>query len=246
MTKEENSTDSVILPTDDTTTSGDITQLTSKNSDYIHSVTRQLMLAGKTDEQVKTILADIVPQILEAQRDDKTARSLFGTPTTFVSSYTTADKKQKEAVVYTDNAWLNWLDSVLLVFSLLAGVNGLTSLFQKGASGYGLTALILSSLAGGAALFTIANLQTAQRNPNAKKRFRGYYMLMMIASFVLWFGVTYGALLLPVSLNPQFPGAYLIVAAVVVFGIRYLLRRRYHIRPSLFSMSAAQERQNRK
>lgn len=47
-----------------------IEELTAKNKEYIHSVTKQLILVGKSDEEVKEILNDILPQIIEGQNQE--------------------------------------------------------------------------------------------------------------------------------------------------------------------------------
>ena len=51
-----------------------IEQLTAKNSEYVHNVTKQLMLLGKSDEEIKTILAEILPKIIEGQKEGILAR----------------------------------------------------------------------------------------------------------------------------------------------------------------------------
>ena len=73
-----------------------IEQLTAKNSEYVHAITRQLMLAGKSDEEVKVILDEILPQILEAQKSGTLARKLLGTPTEFVAQYHEEGAKSKD------------------------------------------------------------------------------------------------------------------------------------------------------
>lgn len=60
-----------------------IEELTAKNKEYIHSVTKQLILVGKSDEEVKEILNDILPQIIEGQKSGIIARKLLGAPTEF-------------------------------------------------------------------------------------------------------------------------------------------------------------------
>ena len=64
-----------------------IEELTAKNKEYIHSATKQLILVGKSDEEVKEILNDILPQIIEGQKSGIIARKLLGAPTEFVAQY---------------------------------------------------------------------------------------------------------------------------------------------------------------
>lgn len=45
----------------------DLQQLT-KNQEFIHIATNQLIKDGKTDEDIKTLLEEVIPTILENQK----------------------------------------------------------------------------------------------------------------------------------------------------------------------------------
>ena len=72
-----------------------IEQLTAKNSEYVHNVTKQLMLLGKSDEEIKTILAEILPKIIEGQKEGILARKLLGAPMEFATQYKPEEDKVK-------------------------------------------------------------------------------------------------------------------------------------------------------
>jgi uncharacterized membrane-anchored protein len=65
-----------------------IEQLTAKNSEYIHVVTRELVKIGKSDDEIKAILSDILPKIVEAQEQRVLAKDILGTPSEFTAQYT--------------------------------------------------------------------------------------------------------------------------------------------------------------
>lgn len=224
-----------------------LSTLTAKNSDYIHAITRQLILSGKTDTEVKDILADIVPQILESQKDGITARTLLGTPTDFVDQYKNKSGS-KEDKKYNDNPWLMWMDNSLLVYVLLAFMNGLMVSFEKNAatSTYGLAAIILSAITGGGALYIVYRMNYIEKDAEKKPSFRGHRTIVMIAALLVWFAVTFASFLLPSVINPHFSGEILLVSSIVVFAIRYWLRTQLKIQPSMAARVRKGKDQNKK
>ena len=53
-----------------------IDKLSKKNQEFIRIATHQLIEAGKTDEEIKVLLEEIIPTILENQSKGITARGL--------------------------------------------------------------------------------------------------------------------------------------------------------------------------
>ena len=46
----------------------DVQNLTKKNQEFINIVTHQLLQSGKSDEDIQTILAKTLPEIIEKQK----------------------------------------------------------------------------------------------------------------------------------------------------------------------------------
>ena len=46
----------------------DLNQLTKKNQEFIHIATNQLIRDGKSDEEIKAILADVLPTIVKKKK----------------------------------------------------------------------------------------------------------------------------------------------------------------------------------
>ena len=56
----------------------DIQKLTKKNQEFIHIATNQLIKDGKSDQEIKDILGNVIPELIENQKKGITGRGLFG------------------------------------------------------------------------------------------------------------------------------------------------------------------------
>lgn len=61
----------------------DIQKLTKKNQEFIHIATNQLIKDGKSDQEIKDILSDVIPELIknqkkESQAVDSLVLQLFG------------------------------------------------------------------------------------------------------------------------------------------------------------------------
>ena len=111
----------------------EINGLTKKNQEFIHIATNQLIKDGKSDSEIKELLEEILPTIIENQKNGITARNLYGAPSEWAASKSTSAKEKNDQVEYNENPWLMWVDSSLLMLAIIAGVNGLMNLFGQGA-----------------------------------------------------------------------------------------------------------------
>ncbi|MEY8537185.1 DUF1129 family protein [Lactococcus muris] len=206
-----------------------IEQLTAKNSEYVHSVTKQLMLLGKSDEEIKEILNEILPKIIEGQKEGILARKLLGAPVEFSTQYKIEDKAEHQEKEKNESPFLMWLDSALLFFGVISVVMGLMGLFQPQASVYGvLTTLASSALAGLVMYWMYKYFYSAQR---AQKKGKGFAMLAL--AMVAWAGVSVLVALLPKSINIVLTPYVTIVLGAAVMGIRFLIQRRFNVQSSM-------------
>lgn len=97
----------------------DLQQLTKKNQEFIHIATNQLIKEGKSDEEIKGLLEEILPTILEQQKNGLTARGLYGAPTEWAKGVTQSKNTEGKAPETNDNPWLMWIDSSLLILTIL-------------------------------------------------------------------------------------------------------------------------------
>ena len=163
-----------------------IEELTAKNKEYIHSVTKQLILVGKSDEEVKEILNDILPQIIEGQKSGIIARKLLGAPTEFVSQYQpkVADRPVSEK---NENPVLMWLDSSLLFLGFISLLNGVTALITSKAPVYGLITTILSAAVAGLVMYMMYRYFYRPKADNSRRswNWKGFAATTLSDSFGL-------------------------------------------------------------
>ena len=207
-----------------------IEQLTAKNSEYVHNVTKQLMLLGKSDEEIKTILAEILPKIIEGQKEGILARKLLGAPMEFATQYKPEeDKVKRQETAKNESPFLMWLDSALLFFGVISVVMGLMGLFQPQASVYGLlTTLASSALAGLVMYWMYKYFYSAQR---PQKKGKGFAMLAV--AMVAWAVVSVLVALLPKSINIVLAPYITIILGAAVMGIRFLIQRKFNVQSSM-------------
>lgn len=207
-----------------------IEQLTAKNSEYVHNVTKQLMLLGKSDEEIKKILAEILPKIIEGQKEGILARKLLGAPMEFATQYKPEeDKVKRQETAKNESPFLMWLDSALLFFGVISVVMGLMGLFQPQASVYGLlTTLASSALAGLVMYWMYKYFYSAQR---PQKKGKGFAMLAV--AMLAWAGVSVLVALLPKSINIVLAPYITIILGAAVMGIRFLIQRKFNVQSSM-------------
>ena len=207
-----------------------IQQLTAKNSEYVHNVTKQLMLLGKSDEEIKAILAEILPKIIEGQKEGILARKLLGAPMEFATQYKPEeDKVKRQETAKNESPFLMWLDSALLFFGVISVVMGLMGLFQPQASVYGLlTTLASSALAGLVMYWMYKYFYSAQR---PQKKGKGFAMLAV--AMLAWAGVSVLVALLPKSINIVLAPYITIILGAAVMGIRFLIQRKFNVQSSM-------------
>lgn len=211
-----------------------IEELTAKNKEYIHSVTKQLMLVGKTDEEIKIILNDILPQIIEAQKTGMLARKLLGAPTEFVQQYQpkTADKPVSEK---NENPGLMWLDSTLLFLGFISILNGIMSFVSSTTPVYGFVTVVLSSAVAGLVMYMMYRFFYKPKADGSRQKWNWKGFTATVLAVILWIIVTMLSGILPKSINFSLPAIALLVIGIVAFGVRWLLKRQYNIQSALVS-----------
>lgn len=205
--------------------------LTKKNQEFIHIATTKLIKDGKSDEEIKGLLEEILPSILESQKKGVTARSLYGAPTEWAASQTTV-AENNNTLPENDNPWLMWLDSSLLILAILGFVNGGMNLFTQG-SQYGLVTFIIVGFGVGAGIyfmyhFVYRHMGEGKQRPKIWKA-----ILVLLLATLAWSAIFFLANLIPASINPVLSPVANILIAAVAFGIRYLLKKKYNIRNAM-------------
>lgn len=207
-----------------------LNELTKKNQEFIHIATHQLIQDGKSDEEVKTLLLEILPDILENQKNGRTARSVFGAPTAWAKS-----KSPQETSTQTggtqdfsnDKPLYMWLSASLAIFAFIGIINGTVSLFSSTTALYGIISLLVVGFGGGAAMY--AMYYYVYRHMNKPKGERPKFLKswgIMSLVFILWLLSFTATSFLPSAINPQVPSIPLIIIGLLAWAAHYFFRDR--------------------
>lgn len=213
----------------------DLNKLSKKNQEFIHIATNQLIKNGKTDEEIKAALADIIPTILENQNKGITARQIYKAPTVWADSLT-AKEQIADKPAENDNPWLMWLDTSLFVFGIMGLVTGALSLFSPKAQTYGIVSHIILSISVGGmmyAMYYFVYRHMGKPKPERPNFLKSLAMLILVMlGIFLSFGIT---AFLPIAINPVLPAWITIIIGGIGLGARYLLKKRYNIKNAMTS-----------
>lgn len=207
-----------------------LTELTKKNQEFIHIATSQLIKDGKSDEEIKALLEEILPTILEHQKKGMTARNLFGAPSEWAASKT-VHAAATDQPADNDNPWLMWLDSSLLILALLGFVNGLMNLFNLGST-YGLLTFLVIGFGVGGGIYLMYHFVYRHMGKGERPKVWKAMFFLVVAT-LLWSFIFFLAALIPSAINPVLSPYITIVIGAAAFGIRYLLKKRYNIRNAM-------------
>lgn len=213
-----------------------LTDLTKKNQEFIHIATTQLIKDGKTDEEIKALLEEILPTILENQKKGITARGLYGAPSEWAASH-------RPPVVETierddnDNPWLMWLDASFFAMGALGLFTGLLNLFGRG-NQYGILTFFLTSFGVGAGIYFM--YYTVYRHMNGHNKPKMWKSLLYLTLTTgIWSLIFILAAYVPQAINPLLPAIPSLLLGALAFLVRYLLKRKYKIRSALQPISKA-------
>ncbi|MGT2907490.1 DUF1129 domain-containing protein [Streptococcus dentiloxodontae] len=213
-----------------------IQDLTKKNQEFINIATHQLMQDGKSDAEIKTILEDIIPTLIENQKKGITGRGLLGAPTTWAAQFSPEKHSNLEntsatakKTAETDKTpWKMWLDTSLFLLAVVALLNGFLALTGNQTT-YGLISLLILSFVGGLAMYTPYHFVYRHANKPKEERPKWWRStLIIVASITSWFVLFSLTAFLPTILNPQLPAIALIIIGVAAALVKYYLKRKYN------------------
>lgn len=209
-----------------------LNDLTKKNQEFIHIATSQLIKEGKTDQEIKIILAEVLPTILENQKKGITARGLYGAPTEWAASFSKADNSADAKSETNDNPWLMWLDSSLLIIALLGAINGVMNLFSTGTQ-YGLLTFLTIGFGVGAGIYLMYHLIYRHMGKNGQRpKFLKAIFYLILTTFA-WIFIFFLATLFPSAINPTLSPIAMLIIAALAFGLRYYMKKKFNIRNAM-------------
>lgn len=207
-------------------------QLTKRSAQYVFEL-RKLLSQEMDMESQEQVMAELLPELIAAQKKGETARQLFGPVSERAKKIIEGPEKEEKEMPY----WLMWLDNSLLVFVFLAGMTALLTLFNARGAQYGLVSLLVASIFGGVVFNTMYQLVYRYERPGAdrsKKPKAWKAWLIIIALTFVWMMIFSASVLIPAKINPVFDPVLLIIIAALVYGIRYLLKKKLGYKGSFF------------
>jgi uncharacterized membrane-anchored protein len=204
-------------------------QLSNKNSDYLFKFKKALAQESVSAAEENRLLTKMLPEMLEAQHKGQPATQLYGPVTVAMNALLHAPKPVKKA-----SLGLQMLDNSLIFLMMYLAFNGIASYFSKKGSStsIGITSIIITAVLAG----VIMTYPMRYTQMPKDKRPPFWKMALVIVGLTLAFVVAYGATIaIPQFLNPVLPPIVQIVLAVIFFGVRMYLKRRFNITGSFFS-----------
>lgn len=209
-------------------------QLTKKNKEFIHTATHQLLKDGKSDQEIKVILEEVLPLIEENQKKGITARGFLGAPTAWAASFTEKAEAASGKTAANTNPWLMWLDTSLLFIAIVALINGLTQAFSNQSQTYGLLSILSLGFGGGAAMYISYHFLYRHFDPQHPTRPPFWKTIAILSvSTAAWIGAHSLTTLLPESLNPKVSYVVLVAIGAFAFGFKQVLQKKYNIQSTM-------------
>lgn len=217
----------------------DFQNLTKKNQEFIHIATNRLIQDGKSDQEIKDILEETVPTILEKQAKGIPARSFLSAPTAWAASFSEKAVAKNSSTNKVEepkntNPWLMWLDTSLLFIGIVALLNGIMTFFNTNATVTGLMSLLALGFGGGASMY--ATYYFIYRHMGKPKSERpGWFKIIgaLSLAMLVWVTLYYATAFLPKALNPQLPPIVLILIGGVAIALRYYLQKKYNVQNAM-------------
>ncbi|MGT2888106.1 DUF1129 domain-containing protein [Streptococcus didelphis] len=214
----------------------DFQNLTKKNQEFVHIATNRLIQDGKSDSEIRAILEEYLPSILEKQAQGIPARSFLGAPTLWAASFSEKNKNAKAPDKEKNtNPWLMWLDTSLLFIGLVALMTAMMAFFNTNAPVTGLTSILALGFGGGASMY--ATYYYIYRHMGADKSQKPSWLksiLVLSLVMVFWMALYYSATaFLPAALNPQLPPFVLSILGGGALLLRYYLQKKYNVKNAL-------------
>jgi len=205
-------------------------ELTNKNSDYMVKLNRHLDESGLDEENKIEAFNEMLPNIIDAQRNHTTARKLYGTVTER-ADYILANPEGNRPVVYgSSENWKLYLDGALLLGGMFTLITGITYLFGDEVAGMGIVTIVLNYILGGFASLVITKAAPA---PGQKGGFLKY-ILVTTAAMAAWvLLISVATVIIPPQINIFVPGSITLVIGAVSLFLKWYLKRKLNIHGTL-------------
>ncbi|KRK74041.1 DUF1129 domain-containing protein [Lacticaseibacillus nasuensis] len=205
-------------------------ELSKKNDEYVFKLRRILTENGYSEDKQRDILANLLPDMVQAQHEGKPANQLYG-PVTVEADHIMHAPKPAPKVPF----WLSATDLSLFFMSMFCLIYGFMAYFSSTAKqmqqGSGILSLLVMSIMAGV-MFSYFN--TWNRLPK-DKRPKTWILLLAGVALILVFSFLSSVLVLIKSpLTSAMAWPVYGVFAVLCYGAHFFLKRKYKL-PGLFA-----------
>lgn len=212
--------------------------LTKRNSEYVFRLRKALTDGDMSEAEQVALLQKLLPEVIVAQHKGQPANQLYGPPIAKANEILHAPKPVKPI-----SMWLKAVDSMMIFAVFMFALAALTVFTTKAKDvsqmkSFGVLSMLLLVIVAGGGL---AIVQDKISQPKEKRMAIWKMVLLFAGIMIAMFLLVSVTVFIPSVINPVLPGAADVAVAVVIFGLRYLLRRRYGIKGNLF---APQQRAN--
>lgn len=205
--------------------------LTKRNEDYMFRLNRALEEKSIPAEKRKQVVDEMTAELRDKQRQGITANKLYGTVSERVEAIIAGPEKKAKEPSYWSLALDNGL-IMFMMFCIMYAALGTFSKKQAEVNGGILTLIVTSVIAGlGMAYF----YKVAGNRRDRKKRIPLWKTLLLSAALVvIWITAYTLVMAVPGVLNRTFEPIVYAVLAVIAFGARYILKKKYGLIGSIF------------
>lgn len=209
-------------------------ELSHKNQDYVYRLVKFLEAGGMSAPAIEQTLAELLPDMLSAQRQGHPATKVYGAPSVKADQLLHVPAKPK-----TLTFWMRAVDNGSLYFSLFAVLYGILGMFtsSKANPQAGILTMLVMGAGFGVAMTWFNDTMLKKRAEQAsKKNLFLSLVLVTLAVMIVMFAIIALAGVIPGVVNVVLPPVMDLILAALAFGGRYLFRKHYGIKGSTLSV----------
>lgn len=203
-------------------------QLNKRNQQYIYDLDKALQAGNVANVKRNQLKHEMMTELVEAQKQGKTARQLYGTVSQQVANILTGPK---EDFSKPSPDWQLFIDGALMIGSIFTMVAGFSTSYQ-----FGIVSLFINLIFAGFAVLIITKASPKYLGVTnvTNKKFLVRYVLATLLGMAVWM---LGMMVMPVvpeAINPILDKTAYVVIGIALLGLRFFLKHKLMIRGTIF------------
>ncbi|MBZ2405896.1 DUF1129 domain-containing protein [Liquorilactobacillus hordei] len=209
----------------------DTADLTKRNAEYLFKLKKVLEEKNVPSQRIEEALQSITEELKEKQRQGVTATKLYGTVSEKAENIIKGPKKAPTATPF----WKIALDNGLMMFIMFCIMYAILQQFSPNSSQIngGFLTLIVTSVIAGVAMAYFYRVAGDRRTSGRKVPF-WKTMLLSLVLVIIWVTAYTLVVNVPGVINQTLQPVVYVVLAVLMFGLRYFLKKKYDIKSTPF------------